>query len=115
MRKHILDEENICQNTQACLTLDVDINYQRNFNLGSVSVSAPTVDRTITIHKGNTIVYSKTQKGLKPNKGGIVGNTRNELAVFTQAGEDKANLDDERDYIDVISQVSVRDIVKLAQ
>ena len=115
IEKYLKQVGKSCQNTQVCLTLDVDINYLRNFNLGSVSVSAPTIDRTITIHKGNTIVYSNTQKGLKPNNGGIVGNTLNELAVFTQAGEDKANLDDERDYIDVISQVTVMDIVQLAQ
>jgi len=115
IEKYLKEVGKSCQSTSTCLTLDIDINYQRNFNLGSVSVSAPVIDRTITIHKGNTIVYSKTQKGLKPNKGGIVGNTLNELSVFTGAGEEKPNLDDERDYIDVISQLTVRDIVELTQ
>jgi len=38
-----------------------------------------------------------------------------ELAKFTKAGEDKANLEDEREYIDILSMVTVKDIVQLAQ
>lgn len=115
IEKYLKQAGKYCQNRPSCLTLDVDINYLRNFNMGSVSVSAPTIDRTITIHKGDTVVYTNTQKELKPFKDGIFGKTLNELAVFTKAGEEKANLEDERGHIDVISQVTVRDIVQLAQ
>jgi len=115
IEKYLKKQGKYCQNTEGCLTLDVDLNYKRNFNMASVSVSAPLVDRTITIHKGNTLVYTKTQKRLKPNKGGTLGNAINELAVFTKAGEDKANLEDEREYIDIFSMVTVKDIVQLAQ
>lgn len=115
IEKYLTKAGKSCQNAPSCLTLDVDINYLRNFNLGSVSVSAPTIDRTLMIRKGDAVVYSNTQKGLKPNKGGIGGNTLNELALFTKAGEEKANVEDERGHIDVISQVTVRDIVQLAQ
>ncbi len=113
--KYLKQAGKSCQGTPSCLTLDLDINYLRNFNMGSVSVSAPTIDRTITIRKGDTVVYNNTQKELKPNKGGIVGNALNELSLFTKAGEEKANVEDERGYIDVTSQVTVRDIVQLAQ
>lgn len=68
-----------------------------------------------TIRKGDTVVYNNTQKELKPNKGGIVGNTLNELAVFIKAGEEKANVEDEHKDIDVISQTTVNDIVRLAR
>jgi len=115
IEKYLKQAGRSCQDTPACLTLDLDINYLRNFNLGSVSVSAPTIDRTLTIRKGDAVVYTNAQKELKPNKGGIVGNTLNELAVFTKAGEDKANVEDERGHIDVVSQVTVRDVVQLAR
>lgn len=115
IEKYLKQAGKACQNAPSCLTLDVDINYLRNFNLASVSVSAPTIDRTLTIRKGDAVVYAKTQKELKPNKGGSFGKALNDLAVFTKAGEDKANLEDERDHIDVISQVTVRDVVQLAQ
>ena len=115
LEKYFKEAGKFCQSNQECLTLDLDINYQRNFNMGSVSTSAPTYDRTMTIRKENSVIYNNTKKGLKPNKGGIVGNTLNELAVFTKAGEDKANLDHEREYIDVISQVTVREIMELGQ
>ena len=97
------------------MTLDVEINYQRNFNIASVSASAPLIDRTITIHKGNTLVYSQTQMRLKPFKDGIVGKSLDELAKFTKAGEDKANLEDEREYIDILSMATVKNIVELGQ
>ena len=115
IEKYLKQYGKSCQNTQACLTLDVDINYKRNFNINSVSVSAPIIDRTITIHKGNTIVYSNTQKRLRPSKGGIFGKALNEVAMFTKAGEDKPNLQDEREHIDIISKVTVENIVQLAQ
>lgn len=115
IEKYLKEAGRSCQGTPSCLTLDLDINYLRNFNMGSVSVSAPTIDRTVTIRQGDTVVYDNTQKELKPNKDGIVGNTLNELAMFTKAGEKKANVEDERKDIQVISQVTVNDIVQLAQ
>ena len=86
IEKYLKEHGKSCQNKQACLTLDVDYNYLRNFNLGSVSVSAPTIDRTIVIHKGDTIVYNNTQKRMKLHKGGLLGNALNEVSVFTKAG-----------------------------
>ncbi|HEY9129153.1 MAG TPA: hypothetical protein VIN02_04895 [Sulfurovum sp.] len=115
IEKYLKQAGRSCQNGPSCLTLDVEFNYLRNFNLGSVSVSAPTIDRTLTIRKGDAVVYNHTQKELTPNKGGIVGKTLNGLAVFTKAGEDKANVEDERGHIDVISQVTVRDVVQLGR
>ncbi|UPT76877.1 hypothetical protein MN086_07390 [Sulfurovum sp. XGS-02] len=114
IEKYLKQAGRSCQGTPSCLTLDLDINYLRNFNMGSVSVSAPTIDRTLTIRQGDTVVYNNTQKELKLNKGGIVGNTLNELALFTKAGEEKANVEDERKDIQVISQVTVKDIERLS-
>ncbi|GIT98144.1 hypothetical protein [Sulfurovum sp. TSL1] len=114
IEKYLKQAGRSCQGTPSCLTLDLEFNYLRNFNMGSVSVSAPAIDRTITIRKGDTVVYTNTQKELKPFKDGIFGKTLNELAMFTKAGEEKANLEDERGHIDVISKVTVRDIVQLA-
>jgi hypothetical protein len=113
LEKYLKQSGKYCQDAPSCLTLDVEFNYLRNFNLASVSVSAPTIDRTLTIRKGDAVVYTKTEKELKPFKDGIVGDTLNDLAVFTKAGEEKANLDDEREHIDVISKVTVRDVVEL--
>ena len=115
LEKYLKQAGKYCKNGPSCLALDVEFNYLRNFNMGSVSVSAPTIDRTITIRKGDAIVYTKTEKELKPFKDGIFGKTLNELAVFTKAGEEKANLEDERGHIDVISKVTVRDVVQLGQ
>lgn len=115
IEKYLKQNEKSCQSTHACLTLDVDIKYQRNFNNASVSSSAPIIDRTITIHKGNTNVYSNTQMRLKPYKEGILGKSFDELAKFTNAGESKANIEDEREYIDIISQETVKDIIQLTR
>ncbi|HEY9129074.1 MAG TPA: hypothetical protein VIN02_04490 [Sulfurovum sp.] len=115
IEKYLKQAGRSCQNGPSCLTLDVEFNYLRNFNMGSVSVSAPTIDRTLTIRKGDAVVYTRTEKELKPFKDGILGSTLNGLAVFTKAGEDKANLEEERGHIDVISQVTVRDVVELGR
>ena len=74
-----------------------------------MSVSDPLIDRTITIHKGNT------QKRLRPSKDGIFGKALNEVAMFTKAGEDKPNLQDEREHIYIISKVPVENVVQLVQ
>ena len=115
IEKYLKIQGKSCQSTQECLTLDIDINYKRNFNMASVSSSAPTIDKTITIYKGSTLVYTKTEKELQPFKDGIVGKSLNEIAMFTKAGEDEANLEDEREYIDIFSQVTMKDIIWLAR
>lgn len=113
IEKYLKQHGRSCQSAASCLTLDVDYNYQRNFNLRSVSVSAPTIDRKIVIYKGDTIVYNNTKKRMKLFKGGLLGNALNEVSLFSKAGEEKANLEDERHDIDLISQLTVKDVVAL--
>jgi len=115
IEKYLKQQGMYCQTNQGCLTIDIDINYQRNFNIGSVSTSAPIFDRTITILNGESPIYSNTQIKLKPYRDGIVGKSLNEFAMLVHAGEDKANLDDELEYIEIISLTTVKDIVQLAQ
>ena len=113
--KYLKQNDKACQTKQACTTIDMNINYIRKFNLKSVTVSAPTIDRTITLKKGDKVLYTNTQNGLKPIRGGLLGNAMNELSVFTKAGESKPNIEDERKDIDAISKITVQDILKVGQ
>ena len=113
--KYLKQNGKACQPKQACTTIDMNVNYIRKFNLKSVTVSAPTIDRTIILKKGDKVLYTNTQNGLKPIRGGLLGNAMNELSVFTKAGESKPNREDERKDIDAISKITVQDILKVGQ
>ena len=113
IEKYLKQNGKACQNKQNCLTVDMNIVYARNFNLKSVTVSAPTIDRTIHIRKGDTVIYTDSKSDLKPHSGGLLGNAMNELSVLTKAGNNTPNLQDERKDIDVISKMTVQEIVSL--
>ena len=113
IEKYLKQNGKACQNKQNCLTIDMNIAYARNFNFKSVTVSAPTIDRTIHIRKGDTVIYTDSKSDLKPHSGGLLGNAMNELSVLTKAGKNTPNLQDERKDIDVISKMTVQEIVGL--
>jgi len=115
IEKYLKQNAASCEGGESCLTLDVDVNYMRKFNLNSVTVSAPVVDRTISIHKGNQVLYTESKKGLKPHSGGMFGSALNEMAVFTKAGNEQPNLEDERKDIDLISKLTVKEVLSLGK
>ena len=113
MQKYLKKSGKSCQDKQECLTVDMNINYTRNFNLKSVTVSAPKIDRTVIIHKGEKVFYTDTKKELQPSRGGLLGKALNEVSVFTKVGKNTPNLQDERKDIDVISDITIKEIVSL--
>ena len=99
-----------CTPNKKCLDAVIDIEYRRNFNFGSVTVSAPTLDRTIRIYDADKLVYAKKQTALQPYRGGIMGKISNGLSIFTKAGKKNPNLEDEQKDLEVIAKMTAQDI-----
>ena len=111
INRHLESSGATCKSNKKCLDAVIDIEYRRNFNLGSVAVSAPTLNRTIRIYDADKLVYSDTKKGLQPSRGGIMGKISGELSIFTKAGKKKPNLEDEQKDLEVIAKMTAKDIV----
>ncbi|CAA6825123.1 MAG: Unknown protein [uncultured Sulfurovum sp.] len=114
MNKYLKQTGKACTSKQTCLTIDMNVDYTRNFNFQSVTVSKPIVDMTYSIKKEEKVIYTGSKNG-KLLSSSIVDRGLNELSVLTNVGNDKPNLKDERKHIDMLSGVVVEDIVTLSK